>query len=296
MKLKTLTKDVVMKGLRIIKRLFFLMIQCFVGVEVLIIISVFPELFKNLTFNGTKFLQAAYDLNVKLFTFGDFMLRDQKNSVFPVIFYKYFDSMKMLALSFVVACVIAFIIAYVGLIFFKNKIKYIKSFLEILESIPDLMLILLLQFAVIMVYKKTGIKLARVVTLSEEAILLPVISLSVPISLYITKVLIHYIEEELEKHYVMLAKAKGFTFSYILNVHVLRNIADGMFGTSKTIFWSMLSTLFVIDYLFNMNGLLRVMLTATDPFIIGCILIFIPFFLIYRIYEWVSFDSRKDTQ
>lgn len=285
-----------MKGLRIIKRLFFLMIQCFVGVEVLIIISVFPELFKNLTFNGTKFLQAAYDLNVKLFTFGDFMLRDQKNSVFPVIFYKYFDSMKMLALSFVVACVIAFIIAYVGLIFFKNKIKYIKSFLEILESIPDLMLILLLQFAVIMVYKKTGIKLARVVTLSEEAILLPVISLSVPISLYITKVLIHYIEEELEKHYVMLAKAKGFTFSYILNVHVLRNIADGMFGTSKTIFWSMLSTLFVIDYLFNMNGLLRVMLTATDPFIIGCILIFIPFFLIYRIYEWVSFDSRKDTQ
>lgn len=285
-----------MKGSKIVKRLFFLIIQCLVGVEVLIIIAVFPELFKNLTFNGTKFLQAAYDLNVKLFTFGDFMLRDQKNSVFPVIFYKYFYSMKMLGLSFVVACLIAFIIAYVGLIFFKNKIKYIKSFLEIFESIPDLMIILLLQYAVILVYRETGIKLARVVTLSEEAILLPVISLSVPISLYITKVLIHYIEEELEKHYVMLARAKGFTFSYILNVHVLRNIADGMFGTSKTIFWSMLSTLFVIDYLFNMNGLLRVMLTATDPFIIGCILIFIPFFFIYRIYEWISFDNRKDTQ
>ncbi|MEO2078295.1 MAG: ABC transporter permease subunit [Bacillus sp. (in: firmicutes)] len=285
-----------MKGLKIVKRLFFLIIQCLVGVEVLIIIAVFPELFKNLTFNGATFLQAAYDLNVKLFTFGDFLLRDQKNSVFPVIFYKYLDSMKMLGLSFVVACLIAFIIAYVGLIFFKNKIKYIKSFLEIFESIPDLMIILLLQYAVILVYKETGIKLARVVTLSEEAILLPVISLSVPISLYITKVLIHYIEEELEKHYVMLARAKGFTFSYILNVHVLRNIADGMFGTSKTIFWSMLSTLFVIDYLFNMNGLLRVMLTATDPFIIGCILIFIPFFSIYRIYEWVSFDNRKDTQ
>lgn len=285
-----------MKGLKIVKRLFFLIIQCLVGVEVLIIIAVFPELFKNLTFNGATFLQAAYDLNVKLFTFGDFLLRDQKNSVFPVIFYKYLDSMKMLGLSFVVACLIAFIIAYVGLIFFKNKIKYIKSFLEIFESIPDLMIILLLQYAVILVYKETGIKLARVVTLSEEAILLPVISLSVPISLYITKVLIHYIEEELEKHYVMLARAKGFTFSYILNVHILRNIADGMFGTSKTIFWSMLSTLFVIDYLFNMNGLLRVMLTATDPFIIGCILIFIPFFFIYRIYEWVSFDNRKDTQ
>jgi peptide/nickel transport system permease protein len=285
-----------MKGINMVKRLFFLIVQCLVGVEVLILIAVFPELFKNLTFNGSQYLQAVYDLNIKLFTFGDFLLWDQKNSVFPVIFYKYMDSMKMLGLSFLTACLIAFIIAYVGLIFFKKKLKYIESFLEILESIPDLMIILLLQFAVIIVYKKTGIKLAQVVTVREEAILLPVISLSVPISLYITKVLIHYIEEELEKHYVMLAKAKGFTFSYILNVHVLRNIADGMFGTSKVIFWSMLSTLLVIDYLFNMNGLLRVMLTAVDPFIIGCILIFIPFFVIFRIYEWVSFDNRKDTQ
>jgi len=285
-----------MKGINMVKRLFFLIVQCLIGVEVLILIAVSPELFKNLTFNGSQYLQAVYDLNIKLFTFGDFLLWDQKNSVFPVIFYKYMDSMKMLGISFLTACLIAFIVAYVGLIFFKSKLKYIKSFLEILESIPDLMIILLLQFAVIIVYKKTGIKLAQVVTVREEAILLPVISLSVPISLYITKVLIHYIEEELEKHYVMLAKAKGFTFSYILNVHVIRNIADGMFGTSKMIFWSMLSTLLVIDYLFNMNGLLRVMLTAADPFIIGCILIFIPFFVIFRIYEWVSFENRKDTQ
>ena len=285
-----------MKGINMVKRLFFLIVQCLVGGEVLILIAVSPELFKNLTFNGSQYLQAVYDLNIKLFTFGDFLLWDQKNSVFPVIFYKYMDSMKMLGISFLTACLIAFIVAYVGLIFFKSKLKYIKSFLEILESIPDLMIILLLQFAVIIVYKKTGIKLAQVVTVREEAILLPVISLSVPISLYITKVLIHYIEEELEKHYVMLAKAKGFTFSYILNVHVLRNIADGMFGTSKMIFWSMLSTLLVIDYLFNMNGLLRVMLSAVDPFIIGCILIFIPFFVIFRIYEWVSFENRKDTQ
>lgn len=174
--------------------------------------------------------------------------------------------------------------------------KYLKSFLEVAESIPDLMLILLLQFSVIIIYKKTGIKLATVVSLREEAILLPVLSLSVPISLYITKVMIHYIEEELEKPYIVLAKAKGFTFTYILNVHVLRNIADGMFGTSKTIFWSMLSTLLVVDYLFNMNGLLRIMVTGLDPFFIGCILIFIPFFVVYRMYEWVSFENRKDIQ
>ncbi|WP_144555690.1 hypothetical protein [Bacillus sp. X1(2014)] len=81
------------------------------------------------------------------------------------------------------------------------------------------------------------------------------------------------------------------TFS---NEMVLRNITEGMFGTSKTILWSMLSTLLVIDYLFNMNGLLRMMLTGLDPFFMGCLLIFVPLFLVFRIYEWISFENRKE--
>ncbi|PLS00985.1 ABC transporter permease subunit [Neobacillus cucumis] len=285
-----------MRGIKFIKRMLLLILQCAVGVEVLALIAVFPVLFENLSFNLSEYLRAIYELNVRIITFDHFLTADGQSSLFPVIFYKYFDSMKMLGLGVLAASVIAFLVAYLSLILFNNKIKYIKNFIEVAESIPDLMLILLLQFMVIMVYKKTGIKLAQVVTIRDEAILLPVISLSVPISLYITKVLIHYIEEELEKPYVILARAKGFTFTYILNVHVLRNIAEGMFGTSKTIFWSMLSTLLVIDYLFNMNGLLRIMLTGRDPFMVGCLLIFVPFFFLFRVYEWVSFEGRKDTQ
>jgi peptide/nickel transport system permease protein len=230
-----------MKVIRFLKKFVTLILQCIIAVEVLILIAVFPVLFKNLSFNLPKYLHAIYELNVKVFTFGDFLTVDNHNSLFPVIFYKYIDTMKILGLGVLIACFIAFFITYLALIFFKNKIKYLKNFLELAESIPDLMFILILQFAVIFIYQKTGIKLARVVTIREEAILLPVISLSVPISFYITKVLIHYVQEELEKHYITLAK--GLTFTYILNIHVVRNIADGMFGTSKTIFWSMLSTL-----------------------------------------------------
>ncbi|MFZ7947263.1 ABC transporter permease subunit [Neobacillus sp. 19] len=278
------------------KRLLGLFLQCVVGAEMLILITAFPVLFKKLSFHFSDYLHAIYELNARIITFGDFMLADGINSVFPVIFYKYLNSMKMLGLGVVAAFVIAFLVSYLALLFFKNRIHILKNILEILEAIPDLMIILLLQFMVIYIYKQTGIKLAQVVTIREEAILLPVICLSVPISFYITKVIIHHIEEELDKHYVILAKAKGLKFSYILNVHVLRNIVDSLFGTSKTIFWSMLSTLLVIDYLFNMNGLLRVMLTAPDPFFIGCSLIFIPFFILFRLYEWVSFDRRKDVE
>jgi peptide/nickel transport system permease protein len=285
-----------MKVVHFVKKTVSLILQCILAVEVLILIAVFPVLFENLSFNLFKYLHSIYELNVKVFTLGHFFTVDGQSSLFPVILHKYMDSMKILGLGVLAAFFIAFFITYLALIFFKNKIKYLKNFLELAESIPDLMLILLLQFAVILIYQKTGIKLAQVVTIREEAILLPVICLSFPISFYITKVLIHYIEEELEKHYIILAKAKGLKFTYILNIHVLRNITDGVFGTTKTIFWSMLSTLLVIDYLFNMNGLLRMMLTATDPFFIGCLLIFIPFFIVYRIYEWISFDNRKDIQ
>ena len=278
----------------VVKKLVFLFLQCIIGVEVLILIAAFPILFANLTIHIKEYFHAILELNVKVFTLGDFFTADGKNSLFPFIFDRYFESMKILGLGIVTACLIAFLITYLSLIVFRKRLKAIKYLLELLESIPDLMIILLLQMVVILIYQKTGIKLAQVVSVREKALLLPVISVSIPISFYITKVFIHYIEEELEKQYITLAKAKGLTFPYILNLHVLRNIADGMFGTSKTIFWSMLSTLLVVDYLFNMNGLLRVMLTGMDPFIIGCILIFVPFFILYRIYEWISFDNRKD--
>jgi peptide/nickel transport system permease protein len=283
-----------MKILRFGKMMGRLLLQVLVAVEVLILIAAFPVLFENLTFNLMHYLERVYELNVRVLTFSDFYTADGKNSLFPFIFSDYLESMKMLALGIAAALIIAFVISYTALIFFKNKIKVLTSFLELLESIPDLIFILLLQFTVIFIFKQTGFKVAQVVSLRQEAILLPVISLSVPISIYITKVLLHYIQEELDKHYVQLAKAKGLRFSYILNVHVLRNIADGMFGTSKTIFWSSLSTLLIVDYLFNMNGLLRTMLTSTDPFLIGSMLLFVPFFVLYRIYEWVSFDHRKD--
>ena len=280
--------------MNVVKKLGSLFLQCIIGVEVLILIAAFPVLFANLTIHLKEYFHAILELNVKVFTLGDFFTADGKNSLFPFIFDRYFESMKILGLGIVTACLIAFLITYLSLIVFRKRLKAIKYLLELLESIPDLMIILLLQMVVILIYQKTGIKLAQVVSVREKALLLPVISVSIPISFYITKVFIHYIEEELEKQYITLAKAKGLTFPYILNLHVLRNIADGMFGTSKTIFWSMLSTLLVVDYLFNMNGLLRVMLTGMDPFIIGCILIFVPFFILYRIYEWISFDNRKD--
>lgn len=107
-----------------------LLLQCVVAVEVFIIIAVFPVLFDNLSFNLSEYIQAIFELNVRVITFSEFFTADGRNSLFTVIFYRYFDSMKMLALSFITACVIAFFIAYTGLIFFKDKLKRLNLLLQ----------------------------------------------------------------------------------------------------------------------------------------------------------------------
>lgn len=275
------------------KKTISLLFQSLLAIEILILIGTLPTLLRDFSFQLPEYIHTVYRVTIRIFAL-DHLTLDGKNSLFPFILERYFDSMRIMGLGIGLAFFIAFLFAYVSLIFFRKKTASVKRILELFESIPDLIYILLLQMAVIVIFRKTGIKLAQVVTVQEKTILLPVISISIPISFYITKVLLHLIEEELKKDYVMLVKAKGFSFIYILNIHVLRNLTDELFGMSKTIFWSMLSTLVVIDYLFNMNGLLMMMLSGTDAFIVGCILLFIPFFILYRGYEWLSFSRRKE--
>jgi peptide/nickel transport system permease protein len=282
--------------MKVIKNGFTLILECLVTIEVLICIGEFPTLFTNLGFHLKDYLHAVINFTVRFFTFQQFTYHIglTKVPLFPVILGKYIDSMKIFVLGIMTASIIAFVFAYLSLTIFRKRIRFIKKLMELAESVPDLIFILFLQMLVIFIYKKTRIMVVQVVTLNKEAILLPVISMAVPISFYIAKVIILYIEEELGKEYVTLVKSKGFSVFYILNIHVLRNIAEGMFISSKTIIWTMLSTLLIIDKLFNMNALMGLMFTETDSFIIGCILIFIPIFILYRISERLRYSNGKD--
>jgi hypothetical protein len=180
--------------------MMLLLLQCIAGVEVLILIAEMPVLFNSLLFHVNDYIHGVTSLNTRIFTFDHFYTADGRNSLFPYIFDRYIDSMKMLGLGIIIAVAISFVISYLALFFFRKQINHLKFLLEIVESIPDLMLILLLQFVVIFIFKTTGVKLAQVVSVREEAILLPIISLCIPISCYITRVLLHHIEEEIEKH------------------------------------------------------------------------------------------------
>jgi len=263
-------------------------VQYILGLFIFILIGSLPVLLRDLEFDFDGYLTSIKDLAIKIFTLSN-LTYDGEHEMLPAIADRYFYTLKTLSFSFIFAVILAFILSYIIVLILKNKKDYVLSFIEIIRTIPDIVGIFLLQSIFIWINKVYGVKLVQTVSLGSEnqAFLLPLLSLSLPIFLFLTQVIVLKIFEELDKQYVLFAKAKGLTFFYLLNIHVLRNIKDDLFGHFKTIIWMMLSTLVMVEYIFNMDGLMmfNIKHISVELFVFTCILFFTPFFIIYRLLE-----------
>lgn len=288
-----------MKGLKIgirgcnmgnkgILRFAQVVVQYITGVLLFIIIGSLPILMRDLTFDTQGYFTSIKELIVKIFTLSD-LTYDGKHELLPAVMDRFLYSMKTLGTAFFTALALAFLLAYLIVLFFEKQKDYILSFIEIIRAIPDVLWMFLLQAFVIVIFKTYGLKIAQTVSLGSDhqAFVLPLISLSLPISLFLTQIIVLKIFEELDKQYITLAKAKGLSYFYMLNVHVVRNISQDLLGHFKTIIWMMLSTLVMVEYVFNLDGLLlfNIKYISVELFVFTSILFFTVFFLIYRLIE-----------
>ncbi|WP_102264337.1 ABC transporter permease subunit [Mesobacillus jeotgali] len=270
-------------------RVITVILQYIAGVLLFITIGSLPVLLRDLTFDTEGYFHSIRELAFKIFTLSN-LTYDGKHEMLPAVMGRFFYSMKTLGMAMFVATAMAFLLSYLVVLFFEKKKDYILSFIEIIRSIPDVLWMFLLQAAVIWVFKTFGVKFVQTTSLGSDnqAVLLPLISLSLPISLFLTQIIVLKIFEELDKQYILLAKAKGLSFFYMLNVHVVRNISEDLKGHFKTIVWMMLSTLVMVEYIFNLNGLMlfNIKYVSVELFVFSCILFFTPFFLIYRLIDF----------
>ncbi|WP_354959351.1 ABC transporter permease subunit [Bacillus sp. CECT 9360] len=166
----------------------------------------------------------------------------------------------------------------------------------ILEAIPDIFTITLLPILIILIYKNSGVLLFKVVSLGDNrTIALPVFCLSIPSSFYFIRIFLHVIFLEYQKPYVELARSVGTTNIKLLNFHIIRNILDELFINSKTIIWTMLSSLFVIEYLFNILGITYLITRYQSPemFMIGQGFCFCRFSLSINAMTYLSRESLR---
>jgi peptide/nickel transport system permease protein len=259
------------------------------GIVIFIVIGSLPILLRDLTFDTEGYFSSIKELTVKIFTLSD-LTYDGLHEMLPAVMGRFFYSMKTLGIALVMAAAAAFLLSYLLVLFLEKKKDYILSFIEIIRSIPDVLWMFLLQAGVIWLFKTTGVKFVQTTSLgsNNEAVLLPLISLSLPMFLFLTQIIVLKVFDELDKQYILLAKAKGLSFFYILNIHVIRNISQDMLGHFKSIVWMMLSTLVMVEYIFNLDGLMlfNVKHVSVELFVFSCILFFTPFFLIYRLIDY----------
>jgi peptide/nickel transport system permease protein len=214
----------------------------------------------------------------------------KERDLFPYLWDPIVYSLTVLFSSFLCAITLAILFTIVSMLFSEKVRIRIKFFFYIFESLPDILIILSVQFALLFYFKKSGILLFEIAsTYEEKAYVLPILILAILPAVQLFRVSILSFESESQKNYVLLAKSIGLGKLFILTVHILRNAIISVFFQSKKTVWFMLSNLFVIELLFNIPGITRFLLSTFQPnlFTLAILSIFIPLFLFYNLGEYV---------
>ncbi|MEW8969053.1 ABC transporter permease subunit [Mesobacillus jeotgali] len=241
-----------------------------------------PRLFyveeKRLMFGPEFFLGSLQDVTGQIFRFNPSLLIHQWMTT--NIAERYFYTLQLLGLSLLAMVTGGIILTGLFIITPKKIQSKMKDLINFSEAVPDLLIIFILQFVVIYMYKETGIKLFRLYGLSEKSYLMPVLVVSLLPSFFMAQFLIKEIESEWEKDYVIFAKSKGLHNLTIYFKHILRNVLPMAVIQLRTLIWILLSNLVLIEYLFALQGFTKDMDTIftkdAPSVIVFCVLIAVP--------------------
>ncbi|MCA0971069.1 ABC transporter permease subunit [Halobacillus litoralis] len=258
------------------------------GVIGILLISTSPALFREGSFfNVSSYFSELQMLVGSILNPSEWVYFFKGNPVplFEHLWEPYRYSMIVFFAGIILAVVVAFILAFGTMFLPKWAKSVVERVLNLLESIPDLLLAFCLQLFIVWLYKQTEILFVDFAAVGSEKIYgLPIIAVSVLPMIMLYKVILMLMEDEVSRSYVQMARSKGLEKSVILNVHVLRNIMKSVFYHSKIIIWVSLSSLFIFEYIFNMNGITTAFFNDFRPIVTTAImlLLFTPFFIIYQ--------------
>ncbi|MFF2755467.1 ABC transporter permease subunit [Psychrobacillus sp. NPDC058041] len=198
----------------------------------------------------------------------------------------YFYSITIFLTALLASVIVGIILSYFTILLPTKINKIIVFIVSLLESLPDLFIIIAIQFSVLYYYKKTGITLFPILSTSQtKPYILPIVALALIPSLMVFKIILYLINDELKKSYILLAKNKGFGDTHIFFVHALRNVLPSIITHSKSVILLQLSTMVIFEKLFNINGIITYIIRFPEPNVIAftLIMIYVPIYLFYTL-------------
>ncbi|MCC0768653.1 ABC transporter permease subunit [Bacillus pacificus] len=262
-------------------------LQLVAAILCIICLGALPRLFKGLQIDLIGFWNTIVFLGGKLLQPGEitYGFRDSRK-LFPQIWIHYIETMIVFLSAFLLSLLIAYILVVWVLQHSHMKQKMWNGIFLTLESIPDILLILLSQLLVVIIFQKTGFMPIKLAGLGEERIrLLPIICLTIPTTLLFIKLLFLRFKEELEKEYSLFAKSKGLSLRHILTHHISRNVLLTTIYYAKTNILFMLSNLYIIQWIFNTYGMFVFVKenSKLEIFTVSLVILYVPLFILFRI-------------
>lgn len=146
---------------------------------------------------------------------------------------------------------------FVGIYFSVSKGGWFKSLVDFVGSLPDFVVVLLLQFGIVLIAKETGVVLFEVATLNsdEPAVMLPLIAMIIIPANYMIRNVAMQMNLTLKEDYIGNAKARGLGRAYIIFFHALPNVLPFIKGDLHKLMGIIMGNLFIVEYLFNNNGI-----------------------------------------
>ncbi|WP_157964486.1 ABC transporter permease subunit [Exiguobacterium flavidum] len=260
-------------------------------------IAALPSLLRELSFDWRSYGEMFYHL-LKTFIGPEELTYFREEGPVPLIpVLKGFIAQTTIILvaSIIISAVLAVVIVYIELRLTKVR-KLIKGIQVALESIPDIFLVVFLQFVVILLYQRTGFDQIEIAGADDRPIwLLPIVSLSVTTTLLFIKWLTLKVDHELKKPYVELAHAKGLLFPEIFWRHLLRNVSMSFLYFLKTNIIIIISNLLIVEYLFNVQGVFFFAVTNLYPEVVAAIMLmlYVPVYLFYLLMDLIVPNEWK---
>ncbi|WP_226535531.1 ABC transporter permease subunit [Fictibacillus halophilus] len=280
-------------------KISMLTIQLLTAIVGIICLGALPGLFNGLSINLNGYLQTIKELTIKLtsplsLTYS--VNHQVSRPLFPEILIRYKESLMIFIGALLLSLIIALVIVYFMFLYPKVNMIVKKSFI-ILESLPDVLIIMIVQLLVVWFFKKTNILLVNIAAAGDQKVrALPIICLSIPTTIMFIKLLSLRVEEEILKEYALFANAKGINRIGVFFKHILRNVLLSFFFFTKTNIWFMLSNLYIIEYFFNSIGIFIFLkdYNTIEIFTVSLLLIYIPIFLYIQIFNLFTSKLIKE--
>lgn len=202
--------------------------------------------------------------------------------MFPAFWEPYFYSVSIFLSAFLLSILIGIFLAYLTHLLPSGWSTFILRATNLLESTPDIFILIVIQYSVIFILKETGVLLFPIVGSQEKVYFVPIVTLSILPTIMLFRIIYLLVSDEYGKPYVDLIKSRGMSKHSIFFIHVLRNISFSLLNHSKSIILFLLSSLIVFERLFNIYGITHFILSFSqmDVICFSLIMFYLPVFVL----------------